>query len=69
MGSVGVPKSPPTYDYDLGLAQRIEDFTVQNFIAHLPTEALALSVLPRRSRLYVCDLGPDSLNRPGRLKR
>ena len=39
------------FDNDLGLAERVEDFTVQQFVPHSPVEAFAVSVLLGRFRL------------------
>ena len=53
MWSFGIVVVPPSFDYDLGLPERVEDFTVQQFIPHSPVEALAVSIFPRRARLDV----------------
>ena len=50
MWPFGVVVVPPSFDNDLGLAERVEDFTVQQFIPHFPVEAFAVSVLPRTAR-------------------
>ena len=62
MGSFGVVVVPPAFDDDLGLASRVEDFPVEQFISHSAVEAFTISVLPRRSRLDVCCLGSDSFD-------
>ena len=36
----------PTFDDDLGLAQRVEDFTIEQFIAQARVEALDVTVFP-----------------------
>lgn len=60
--SFGIVVVPPSFDYDLGLAERVEDLTVQQFISHSPVEAFAVSVLPWRSWLDVCGLCPNRLD-------
>ena len=40
----------------------MEDFSVQQLVAHSPVEAFAISVLPRRPRFDVCGLGSDSVD-------
>jgi hypothetical protein len=69
VGSFGVVMFSPAFDNDLGLTQRIEDFAVQQLIAHPPVKAFAISVFPGRSRLDVgclgsncCDPVSDSLS-------
>ena len=44
----------PTFDDDLGLSQRVEDFTVEQLVAEPRLEALDVSVFPGASR---CDVG------------
>jgi hypothetical protein len=46
MGSFGVVVVPPSFDNNLGFPQRVEDFAVQQLVAHSPIEAFAISVLP-----------------------
>ena len=48
----------PILDHDLGLLQCVEDFTVEQLIAQLSVEALAIAVLPRTAPLDVS--GPGS---------
>mgnify|MGYP006906379507 CR=1 FL=1 len=55
----GVVVVPPSFDNNLGFPQQIEDFAVQQFIAHSPVEAFTVFVLPGRSRLDVDDLCPS----------
>ena len=50
---------PPSFDNNLGFPQQIEDFAVQQFVAHSPVEAFTVFVLPGRSRLDVDDLCPS----------
>ena len=49
--SDGVVVVPPLLDQDLSFPERIEDFSVEEFISKPGVEALAVSVLPRRTRL------------------
>lgn len=37
---------PPPFDDDLDLLQRAEDFSIEQFIAKLRVEALAIAILP-----------------------
>lgn len=53
MRSLGVVMLAPAFNDDPGFTQRIEDLTVEQFIAEAGIEALAVTVLPRRSRLDV----------------
>ena len=46
MGSFSVVVVPPSFDNNLGFPQRVEDFAVQQLVAHSPIEAFAISVLP-----------------------
>ncbi len=62
MWSFGVVVVPPAFDDGLGLTKRVEDFTVQQFVSQAPVEALAVSVLPGRSRLDECRLGPNGFD-------
>ncbi len=47
VGSFGIVVFPPPFDDDLGFVQRVEDLSVQQFVAHAPVEALAIAMLPR----------------------
>src|ERR1022692_1649624 len=38
--------APPTFDDDLGLAQRVEDFAIEQFIAQARVEAFDVAVFP-----------------------
>jgi hypothetical protein len=49
----------PVFDDNLGLLQRVEDLTVEQFIAKFAVEALAMAILPRTSRFDVSGPGPD----------
>ena len=51
MRPLGVVVSPPSLDDDLGLCEAVEDLTVEQLIAQLRVEALAIAVLPWASRL------------------
>src|SRR5580692_11415713 len=51
--------APPTFDDDLGFLQCVEDFAVEQFIAKLRVEALAISILPGTARHDVGGLGSD----------
>ena len=42
--------SSPAFDDDLGLGERIEDFTIQKFVAKPGVEGLNEAILPRTSR-------------------
>ena len=58
--------SPPGFDQDPGLGERVEDFAVEQFIAKRSVEALAIAILPWRSgrdvkRLHA-DLGEPLLH-------
>jgi hypothetical protein len=46
MGSFGVVVVPPLFDDDLSFAQRVEDFSVQELVAHPAIEAFAVAVFP-----------------------
>ena len=45
---------PPAFDHDLSLPQRIEDFTIEQFVTQARIEALDIAVLPGATR---CDVG------------
>src|SRR3546814_14552268 len=47
--SDGVVMSPPGFDQDAGLGERVEYLAIEQFIAQRPVEALAVSILPWRS--------------------
>ena len=52
------------FDDDLGLGEAVEDLTVEQFVAELRVEALAVAVLPRASRFderCLCADGYDPL--------
>src|SRR6187455_3497529 len=51
MWSLGVVVAPPCFDDDLGLGEAVEDLAVEEFVAKLRVEALAVAVLPRASGL------------------
>ena len=50
---------PPAFDDDPGFLQRVEDLAVEQFIAKLRVEALAIAVLPRAAGLDVGRPGSD----------
>ena len=50
MGPDDIVMPPPSLDQDLGLAQRVEVLPVEQLVAETGIEALAVAVLPRRSR-------------------
>jgi hypothetical protein len=45
--------APPTCDDDLGFAQGVEDFAIEQFIAQASVEALDISVFPRTAWLDI----------------
>ena len=51
--------SSPAFDDDLGLGERIEDFTIQKFVAKPGVEGLNEAILPRTSRHDVGCLRAD----------
>src|SRR6266446_300870 len=51
---------PPTLDDDLGLAQSVEDFAVEQLVAQASVEALDVAVLPGAASLDVGGLGTDN---------
>jgi hypothetical protein len=40
----------PALDHDLRLAERVEDFSIQQLVSESGIEALDVAVLPRRAR-------------------
>ncbi len=60
MRSDGIVVTTPALDDDLGFAQRVEDFAVEQLVAQASIEALDVTVLPRTARLAVSSLGTDS---------
>src|SRR6516165_5210362 len=54
----GVPS--PALDDDLGLAESVEDFAVEQLVAQAGVEALDVAVLPRTAPLDIGHLGADS---------
>lgn len=53
----GVVVTSPVFDDDLCLLERVEDFTVEQFVTELRIEALAIAVFPRTARHDVGGLG------------
>ena len=51
--------APPTFDDDLGLAQRIEDFAIEQFITQACVEALDVAVFPWTAWLDIGRLCAD----------
>lgn len=51
MRPLSVVMLPPTLDDDPGLGKAVEDLAVEEFVAELGVEALAVAILPRRARL------------------
>ena len=49
-------------DQDLGLSERAKYLTIEKFVAEPGIEALAVSILPRRSWLDGRGLGSDGLS-------
>jgi len=52
-------RSVPIFDHGLGLLQCVEDLAVEQFIAQLAVDALAVAILPWTSRLDVSGLNSD----------
>jgi len=52
--------TPPTFDDDLGLAQRVEDFAIEQFITQACVEALDVTIFPGTAWL---DIGRLCTNR------
>jgi hypothetical protein len=52
---------PPTFNDDLGFAQRVEDFTIEQFVARARVEALDIAVLPRAAWRYVGVFAPTTV--------
>ena len=59
MRSDCIEVTPPTFDDDLGLAQRVEDFAIEQFIAQACVEALDVAVFPWTAWLDVGGLCAD----------
>ena len=51
--------TPPTFDDDLGLAQRVEDFAIEQFIAQACVEAFDVAVFPWTAWLDIGGLCAD----------
>src|SRR5208283_1939254 len=62
VGTHAVVVTPPGFDQDLGLGQAEEDLAVEQLIAQLAVEALAVAVLPGAAGLDVGGLGADRGN-------
>lgn len=50
MRSAGIVVLTPAFDDDLCLLERVEDFTIEQFIAEPGVEAFAIAVFPRTAR-------------------
>jgi hypothetical protein len=53
---------PPGLDHSLGFLERVEDLTVEQFVAQLAVEALAVAVLPGTAWFDIGGLGANSCN-------
>jgi hypothetical protein len=51
--------TPPAFDGDPRFLERVEDLAVQQFVAKLRVEALAIAILPWTAWLDVSGPGPD----------
>ena len=60
MGPDRVGVASPALDDDLGLAQSVEELTVEQLIAKAGVEAPDVAVLPRAAPLDVGGLGTDN---------
>ena len=58
MGPHGVVVTPPAFDCDLGLVERVEDFAIEQLIAQTRIEGLDEAVLPRAARRNVGGFRP-----------
>ena len=52
----------PRLDHDLGLCQRIEDLTVEQFVSKFAVKGFNIPVFPRAARFDVSRLGADGGN-------
>jgi hypothetical protein len=59
MWALGVIVPTPGFDDDPRLGEAVEDFPVEQFVAKLRVEALAVAVLPRAARLDERGPGAD----------
>ena len=53
---------PPCFDDDLGLLEGVEDFAIEELIAQLGVEALAIAILPRAAGHDVSGPGANGSN-------
>ena len=60
VGPLGVVVAPPCLDDDLCLGEAVEDLAVEEFVAKLRVEALAVAVLPRAAGSMNAVLAPTS---------
>ena len=56
----GVVVTPPSLDHDLGLFERVEDFSIEQFVTQLSVEGFNVTVLSRAAGLDVNGLCADS---------
>src|SRR5215469_8206711 len=47
MGTFCVVVAPPAFEHDLGLAQAVEDLSIEQLVPQAGVEALDIAVLPR----------------------
>jgi hypothetical protein len=62
MRSLRIVVFSPLLDDDLGFFEAVEYLSIQELVAEPSVEALAIAVLPRRSRFDIGGLGADSLD-------
>ena len=60
--SLRVVVFPPFFDQDLGFAQAVEDFAIEELVPEAGIEAFAVSVLPGAAWFNVCGLRANSLD-------
>ncbi len=60
MWTLRVVVAPLIFDHNLGLLQCVEYLAVEQFIAQLAVEALAIAILLRTARLNISGLGSDA---------
>ena len=62
MGPHSVVVPAPGFDHSLGFLESVEDFAVEQFIAQLAVEALAVAILPGAAWFDLGGLGAHSSN-------
>ena len=60
VGPDRVVVASPAFDDDLGLAQSVEDLSIEQLIAKACIEALDVAVLPGAAALDICGFGTNS---------